>query len=89
MTGLDITGSGKININTGFTNIEGFIIPSGKINKLLIVDKIPIINDIVLGGKNSGLFSIKYSIFKHNFNSETEINIDKKSIIRLGILKKI
>ena len=87
--GLDINGSGKINIKTGATNINGFIIPSGTLNRLIIVDKIPIVNDLILGGKNNGLFSIKYSITRENFDSELNVDIDKKSFIQLGILKKI
>lgn len=89
LTGIDISGNGKINLKTGSANVNGFIIPSGFINRLFIIDKIPIINDILLGGKNSGLFSIKYSIVKDGFNSDMEVNIDKKSIIQFGILKKI
>lgn len=87
--GLDINGSGKINIKTGATNINGFIIPSGTLNRLIIVDKIPIVNDLILGGKNSGLFSIKYSITRENFDSELNVDVDKKSFIQFGILKKI
>ena len=83
LVGLDITGRGNFYIRNGTFDIKGLIIPAGAINRLLIVDKIPILNSIILGEKNGGLFAIDYYAKKISQNSEVEFVINKSSVSSL------
>ena len=87
LVGLDITGRGNFYIKNGTFDIKGLIIPAGAINRLLIVDKIPILNSIILGEKNGGLFAIDYYAKKISQNSEVEFVINKSSVLTPGPIR--
>lgn len=89
LMGVDISADGKIENKSGKIDINGFISPSGVINKLLIIDKIPLVNDLILGGKNNGFFSMKYSLKRKDYESHLIFELNKLSILQFGILKKI
>ena len=75
--GVGINGSGFININSGMIDFRGFIIPIEKLNKLLGLNKLPIINQILFSGEDKGLITVDYTIFKENYDSEFIFKITK------------
>ncbi len=75
--GIGISGNGFMNINSGTIKLEGFIVPLEKLNKLLGLNKIPIINQILFSGEDKGLVTVDYSITKDNYNSNFEFSITK------------
>ena len=75
--GIGISGNGFMNINYGMIKLEGFIVPLEKLNKLLGLNKIPIINQILFSGEDKGLVTVDYSITKDNYNSNFEFSITK------------
>lgn len=87
--GFDITAKGKINILSGKIDLEGLIIPGAKINRLFILDKIPVINDVLFGGKNGGFFAIKYFLNKVDYNNEHKITINPTSVLTPGFMKNM
>lgn len=77
--GVGISGNGFMNITSGMIKLDGFIVPLEKLNKLLGFNKIPIINQILFSGKDKGLVTIDYYIYKKDYNSEFEFNIKKSN----------
>lgn len=87
--GYDITAKGKINILTGKIDIEGLIIPGGNINRLFILDKIPVINEVLFSGKNGGVFAMKYSFNKVDYANPYKLNVNFTSILTPGFTRNI
>lgn len=89
LIGIDITGKGKFYFKDGKTNLKGVIVPAGTINRLFFIDKIPVVNTILLGEKNGGLFGITYSFSKENYDSDYDFNINKTSVFMPGFLREL
>lgn len=87
--GIDITGNGKFYFKNGKIDLKGVIVPAGTINRLFFINKIPLINTILLGEKNGGLFGITYSFLKENYNSDYDFNINKTSVFMPGFLREL
>lgn len=87
--GIDITGNGKFYFKNGKTNLKGVIVPAGTINRLFFIDKIPLVNTILLGEKNGGLFGITYSFSKENYDLDYDFNINKTSVFMPGFLREL
>jgi hypothetical protein len=57
---LGLTASGSLNLDTMDIDMEGTLVPAYAINSLL--GHIPVLGDIILGGKGQGLFGVNYSV---------------------------
>ena len=83
---IGITGNGTINTNAdGWVDIKGVIVPAQELNKL--IGKIPVIGDIIKGGKDEGIIATNYHIKGSLESPETSVN--PLSMITPGFLRKI
>ena len=73
--GVGISGKGKFFVDTGNAKFGGVVIPANKINKLFGINNIPIVNNILFGGKDGGLFTIGYTFDKLDYNSNYEFKL--------------
>ncbi len=89
LIGIDITGKGKFYFENGKIYMDGVIIPAGIINRLFFMDKIPLLNTILLGKGNGGIFGVNYSFSKNNYNSGYEFNVNKTSVFVPGLLREL
>ena len=89
LIGIDVTGDGKFYFENGKTYMNGVIIPAGIINRLFIMDKIPLLNTILFGGENGGIFGVNYSFFRDNYDSDYEFNVNRTSVFVPGLLREL
>lgn len=82
---LGLTFEGEANLAQKTSDITGTIVPVSTLNK--IVGGLPLIGNIISGGKNSALFAATYAI-KGNLN-DPKIIINPLSVLTPGILRKI
>lgn len=87
--GIDLTMNGKYYFNSKNMDFEGLIIPAGVINRLFFIDKIPLLNSIILGGKDGALFAIQYVLEKNSINEDLNFKIKKSSVLAPGFLRTI
>ena len=85
--GIGIAGKGKMSINTGKIDLNGVIIPADKLNTLFGLNKIPLINNLLFGGKNGGLFTIGYEFTKENYASDYNFKLVPVSASGINSLK--
>ncbi|MCF8481412.1 MAG: DUF3971 domain-containing protein [Rhodospirillum sp.] len=57
---LGLTATGSLNLDTMDIDMTGTLVPAYAINSLL--GHIPVLGDIILGGKGQGLFGVNYSV---------------------------
>ena len=72
---IGISGKGKIYLDSGKIDFNGLVIPADKINTLFGINKIPVINKILFGGKDGGLFTVGYTFNKEDYNSKYEFKL--------------
>ncbi len=89
MLSIDLTATGQYNFKTGETNLAGLIVPAGRINRLFFIDRIPILNTLILGGKNGALFALEYEFIKKDFASDARFSIDGFSLLKPGVLRSL
>jgi|GEM_PF-909600 len=82
---LGLTASGTFDLNTEKEDINGVIVPSYTMNAL--VGQIPIIGDILLGGKGKGIIGINYAI-KGDMN-DPSISVNPLSVLTPGFLRGV
>ncbi|MAS86600.1 MAG: hypothetical protein CMH30_01275 [Micavibrio sp.] len=80
---LGLTFAGTTNIDEKTLNIKGEIIPVAGLNNL--VNEIPVIGQVLTGGKDSALFAARYSI--KGSDKDPEIRINPLSAITPGFLR--
>lgn len=68
--GIGIGGKGKFFLNNGKIIFGGVVIPADKINTLFGINKIPIINRLLFGQENNGLFTLGFSFNKESYNDD-------------------
>ncbi|MCK5445646.1 MAG: AsmA-like C-terminal domain-containing protein, partial [Rhodospirillaceae bacterium] len=82
---LGLTFQGQVTQSMQQVNINGIIVPAYGLNSLF--NKIPLVGDILLGGKDEGLFALTYRIEGPADNPKFTIN--PLSALAPGILRKI
>ena len=85
--GIGIGGKGKIFTDTGKMDFSGVVIPADKLNTLFGLNKIPLINNLLFGGKNGGLFTIGYEFSKENSDSDYNFKLLPVSASGINSLK--
>ena len=73
--GVGISGKGKFYINDGKVEFAGLVIPADKINTLFGMNKIPVLDRILFGSKNGGLFTTGYSFNRDGYDSNYEFKL--------------
>ena len=69
---IGITADGVINLNTQHIHLKGTIVPAYSLNQVL--NTIPLIGDIITGGKDEGLIETTYKIEGPLYKPKTEVN---------------
>ena len=75
MFGVGISGKGKFFVDSGKVDFGGVVIPADKLNTLFGMNKIPVLNTVLFGSKNGGLFTTGYSFEKADYNSNYEFKL--------------
>lgn len=75
MFGVGISGKGKFFVDSGKVDFGGVVIPADKLNTLFGMNKIPVLNTVLFGSKNGGLFTTGYSFEKVDYNSNYEFKL--------------
>jgi AsmA-like C-terminal region len=70
--GLGLTAAGSIDIPASRVDVQGTIIPLYGINTVL--GKVPIVGDLVLGGKGQGLFAIRARVTGRLADPQVSVN---------------
>jgi hypothetical protein len=83
--GIGISGKGEYYLNKDRLEFNGLITPLDKINTLFGANKIPLINKIFFDNKNSGLFTVAYTVNKNN--GEYSYKIIPTSVINANSVK--
>lgn len=82
---IGITGDGTINTRTDIIDIRGVVVPAQEINK--IIGNIPLVGNILTGGKDEGVIATKYRL-KGPFNN-AKITVNPLSILTPSFLRNI
>jgi hypothetical protein len=82
---LGLTFTGQIDRATGQTDINGTIVPVTMVNQ--IVNNIPLIGDILAGGKNGAVFAATYSVTGPS--QDPNVMVNPLSVLAPGILRKV
>ncbi|WP_085784692.1 YhdP family protein [Candidatus Nucleicultrix amoebiphila] len=84
-TSLGISVSGLIYPKQGKLALQGNLIPAYFLNTLL--NKIPLLGELLTGGKNEGLFAVSYSMSGDMV--KPKISVNPLSVLTPGIIRKI
>ncbi len=82
---IGMAGSGSLNNETRFMNIEGAIVPAYVFNTL--IDKVPLIGSAISGGKGRGIFAFSFRA-KGSYDSP-EVSVNPLSVVTPGFLRDI
>lgn len=82
---LGITAEGSIDFRKQELSLKGTIIPAQTLNK--IINKIPVVGNLITGGKDQGLIATSYSIKGPMNNIKTSVN--PLSIFTPGVLRNL
>ena len=82
---LGLTFSGTIDRPADKVDITGDIVPLSGVNGLL--NGIPVVNDILTGGKNGGIFAATYAVRGPVENPAASVN--PLAVLAPGILRRI
>ncbi len=82
---LGMSGDGDIKLTEKYLDFDGALVPVYTANNLL--GDIPILGDIIVGEKGSGMFALTYSV-KGPFD-KTQISVNPLSALTPGFLKGI
>ncbi|MBT4989172.1 MAG: hypothetical protein HOM96_01345 [Rickettsiales bacterium] len=85
---LGITTNGYIDLKNDTYLLDGVIIPATTLNTLLGIKNIPIIGNLVTGGKDEGLISASYKA-SGDLDKDSNIKINPFSTLAPGLLRKI
>ena len=75
MFGVGISGKGKFFVDSGKIDFGGVVIPADKLNTLFGINKIPVLNTVLFGSKNGGLFTTGYSFERVDYNSNYQFKL--------------
>lgn len=82
---LGLTFDGMFDREKKLLDLNGTIIPVSEVNK--IISKIPLIRDILLGGKNGSLIAATYTM--KGPAADPNVSINPLSVLTPGIIRKI
>lgn len=82
---LGLTFAGRIDKQTDMVEITGDIVPVSEVNGL--IGNIPLVGNILTGGKNGGLIAATYALTGPTKNPKVSVN--PLSILTPGILRRI
>lgn len=82
---IGITSDGTINTKTNQVKIRGVLVPAQEINK--IIGKIPLLGNIIIGGKNQGIIATNYSI-EGNYD-DAKVSVNPLSILTPSFMRQI
>jgi hypothetical protein len=82
---LGLTFAGQIDRASGQTDVSGTIVPVTMVNQL--VNNIPLIGDILAGGKNGALIAATYKI--EGPSDDPDVAVNPLSVLAPGILRTI
>jgi hypothetical protein len=82
---LGLTFDGNLNRESKEMDITGTIIPVSEVNKL--ISKIPLVRDILLGGKSGSLIAATYKM--SGPTEDPKVSINPLSVLTPGIIRKI
>lgn len=82
---LGLTVSGSILTKTKELKLHGSVIPAYFLNTLIA--KIPLLGEVITGGKDEGLFGVTYTIT--GFYEKPDINVNPLSAFAPGLIRKI
>lgn len=84
-TSLGLTFEGQLDQARAVINISGHVVPVSEINNL--IGNIPLLGDIIAGGRGDALFAATYSVAGETENPDVTVN--PLSVLAPGILRKI
>lgn len=82
---LGLTMSGSLNIETNAANFQGTIVPAYMVNSIL--GNIPIVGDILTGGKGSGVFAATYTLT--GSIADPDVRVNPLAAMTPGILRNL
>lgn len=82
---LGLTISGSIIPKTKNLKLQGTLMPAYFLNTLIA--KIPLLGEIITGGKDEGIFGVTYTITGHY--DKPQINVNPLSVFTPGLIRKI
>lgn len=82
---LGLTAEGSIDLKKKQMNVHGTIVPSYTLNS--VFGKIPLIGEVLAGGKDQGLFAARYTL-KGTYE-QPEISLNPLSILTPGFLRNL
>jgi hypothetical protein len=82
---IGLTASGSLNLDAMTVDMNGTIVPAYAINSLL--GHIPVLGEIILGGKGQGLFGVNYSV--SGSLDDPRIMVNPLSALTPGFLRGI
>jgi len=82
---MGINIDGHIDMNSGDANLQGTLVPFSVVNNIL--NSIPLIGDIITGGKNQGVLAVAFGI---SGNMETpKISVNPVSLLTPGFIRNL
>jgi hypothetical protein len=84
-TSLGMTAEGKIDARLGTIALQGTVVPGYVVNNLL--SNIPLIGDILVGGKGGGLVAISFSV--QGPLDQPKVSVNPLSALAIGPLRLI
>jgi hypothetical protein len=82
---IGINSDGKIDMNSGNADLEGTLVPFSVMNNVL--NSIPLIGDIITGGKNQGVLAVAYKI-KGKLDAP-KISVNPVSLLTPGFIRNL
>ena len=82
---IGINVDGKVDMNTGDSNLEGTLVPFSTVNK--IIGFIPLIGDLITGGEDQGVLAVAYTI--KGALSDPSIWVNPISLLTPGFLRNL
>jgi hypothetical protein len=80
---LGLTAAGSIDMHASSVDLQGTIIPLYKVNTVL--DKIPLVGDLLVGGKGQGLIAIATRVTGQL--SDPQVSVNPASVVTPGFLR--
>ncbi len=82
---IGVNASGKVNLDTDEINIRGTIVPAYSVNSIL--GDIPLLGDLLVGGKGEGIFAATYSVT--GTTAESKVTVNPLSVLAPGFLRNL
>ncbi len=82
---IGVNASGKVNLDTDEINIRGTIVPAYSVNSIL--GDIPLLGDLLVGGKGEGIFAATYSVT--GTTAEPKVTVNPLSVLTPGFLRNL